>query len=92
MKQAIIAAALAALATAATAAFPDKPVKIINGFAAGGGSDILLRAITPVMQRLPSAICAAMSRATSICRWCCARAAKWRRSPWGPTAPARRWA
>ncbi len=24
--------------------FPDKPVKVINGFAAGGGSDILLRA------------------------------------------------
>ena len=25
--------------------FPDKPVKVINGFAAGGGSDILLRAV-----------------------------------------------
>ena len=41
-------AVVAALAIAGpVAAFPDKPVKIINGFAAGGGSDILLRAITP---------------------------------------------
>ena len=28
-------------------AFPDKPIRIVNGFAAGGGSDILLRALLP---------------------------------------------
>ncbi len=27
--------------------FPDKPIRIVNGFAAGGGSDILLRALLP---------------------------------------------
>jgi tripartite-type tricarboxylate transporter receptor subunit TctC len=39
-------AMLAALAAtnALGQAFPDKPVRVINGFAAGGGSDILLRA------------------------------------------------
>ena len=27
--------------------FPDKPIRIVNGFAAGGGSNILLRALLP---------------------------------------------
>jgi tripartite-type tricarboxylate transporter receptor subunit TctC len=31
----------------AGAAYPDKPVKVVQAFAAGGGSDILLRAILP---------------------------------------------
>lgn len=31
----------------AAAAFPDKPLKVIHGFAAGGGADIFLRAILP---------------------------------------------
>jgi tripartite-type tricarboxylate transporter receptor subunit TctC len=30
-------------------AFPDKPIRVINGFAAGGGSDILLRTIIPAV-------------------------------------------
>jgi tripartite-type tricarboxylate transporter receptor subunit TctC len=34
-------------AGAACAAYPDKPVKIIHGFAAGGGADIFLRSVTP---------------------------------------------
>ena len=42
------ALALFAFATAAHAqGFPDKPVRVVNGFAAGGGSDILLRTILP---------------------------------------------
>ena len=32
---------------AVSAAYPDKPVKVVQAFAAGGGSDILLRAILP---------------------------------------------
>ena len=32
--------------------FPDKPVKVVNGFAAGGGSDILLRTILPKWSEL----------------------------------------
>ncbi|MEO8923317.1 MAG: tripartite tricarboxylate transporter substrate binding protein [Caldimonas sp.] len=33
----------------AHAAYPDKPIKVVLGFAAGGGSDILLRAIAPAL-------------------------------------------
>ena len=36
-------------AMSAQAAFPDHPIKIVNGFAAGGGSDILLRTIAPAI-------------------------------------------
>jgi len=37
-----------ALASAAEAqSYPDKPVKVVNGFAAGGGTDLLLRTILP---------------------------------------------
>ena len=38
-----------AFASSAFAAYPDRPVKVVNGFAPGGGSDILLRAILPAM-------------------------------------------
>src|SRR6267154_731989 len=27
--------------------YPDRPIRIVNGFAAGGGADLLLRAIQP---------------------------------------------
>ena len=40
---------VSSVATAQPASFPDKPLKIINGFPAGGGSDILLRAIVPAI-------------------------------------------
>ncbi len=40
---------LAMLATASGAAYPDKPIKVVLGFAAGGGSDIFLRAIAPAI-------------------------------------------
>ena len=49
--QRLSAAALASAfaAGAAFAAYPDRPVKVVNGFAPGGGSDILLRAIVPAI-------------------------------------------
>jgi tripartite-type tricarboxylate transporter receptor subunit TctC len=40
---------LAVIAVAAQAAYPDKPIKVVLGFAAGGGSDILLRKIAPAI-------------------------------------------
>jgi len=40
---------LALLATASAAAYPEKPIKVVLGFAAGGGSDIFLRAIAPAI-------------------------------------------
>ena len=45
----IAAATLLCLATGAHAAYPDRPVKVIHGFAAGGGADILLRTIIPAV-------------------------------------------
>lgn len=40
---------LALASSLAHAAYPDKPIRIVLGFAAGGGSDILLRAIAPAL-------------------------------------------
>jgi len=45
----IAAATLLCLATGAHAAYPDRPIKVIHGFAAGGGADILLRTIIPAV-------------------------------------------
>src|SRR4051812_38040146 len=47
--QAGAALALGAIGRAAHAAWPEKPIRVILGFAAGGGSDILLRTITPAL-------------------------------------------
>jgi tripartite-type tricarboxylate transporter receptor subunit TctC len=47
--QALFAAALLLLGTFANAAWPDRPIHIVLGFAPGGGSDILLRTITPAL-------------------------------------------
>jgi tripartite-type tricarboxylate transporter receptor subunit TctC len=44
-----IAMALGAAGISAHAAWPERQIRIILGFAAGGGSDILLRAITPAL-------------------------------------------
>jgi tripartite-type tricarboxylate transporter receptor subunit TctC len=44
----LLVAALA-FASSAFAAYPERPVKVVNGFAPGGGSDILLRAIIPAL-------------------------------------------
>jgi len=43
----IVALLLAGALSASAFSFPDKPIRIVNGFAAGGGSDILLRALLP---------------------------------------------
>src|SRR5437868_3270031 len=40
---------LFAVVASAGAAYPDHPVKIIHGFAAGGGADIFLRSILPAV-------------------------------------------
>ncbi len=40
------------VAVANAQGFPDKPIKVVNGFAAGGGSDILLRTILPKWSEL----------------------------------------
>lgn len=44
-----LALALGAAGMPAHAAWPEKPIRIILGFAPGGGSDILLRAFTPAL-------------------------------------------
>lgn len=44
-----VALALGAAGMPAHAAWPEKPIRIILGFGAGGGSDILLRTITPAL-------------------------------------------
>ncbi|MFC4275469.1 tripartite tricarboxylate transporter substrate binding protein [Achromobacter aloeverae] len=44
---ALLSAAGAHAADAGAASYPDKPIRIILGFPAGGGSDVLLRSITP---------------------------------------------
>ena len=43
----LLAVLVAGSLAGAAFAFPDKPIRIVNGFAAGGGSDILLRALLP---------------------------------------------
>ncbi len=43
----ILGVMLAAFLSGSAFSFPDKPIRIVNGFAAGGGSDILLRALLP---------------------------------------------
>ena len=45
--RAALAIAVAAAAMTAQAAWPEKPIRVVLGFGAGGGSDILLRTITP---------------------------------------------
>ena len=41
--------AMLAFTSSAFAVYPDRSVKVVNGFAPGGGSDILLRAILPAL-------------------------------------------
>jgi len=44
-----LAALLAASASLSAQAYPDRPIRIIHGFAAGGGADLLLRTIVPAL-------------------------------------------
>jgi len=50
--RALALAALLLLAATLAQAYPDKPVRILLGFPAGGGADTLLRAITPGLSEL----------------------------------------
>jgi tripartite-type tricarboxylate transporter receptor subunit TctC len=45
----VLGVLLALVMPSAQAAYPDHPIKVVNGFAAGGGSDILLRTIIPAI-------------------------------------------
>jgi tripartite-type tricarboxylate transporter receptor subunit TctC len=45
----VLGVLLALVMSPAQAAYPDHPIKVVNGFAAGGGSDILLRTIIPAI-------------------------------------------
>src|SRR5947207_12102715 len=47
----ILAVLLAAALPAAAQDYPTKPVRIIVGYAAGGGNDIIVRVMTPEMQK-----------------------------------------
>jgi tripartite-type tricarboxylate transporter receptor subunit TctC len=52
LKAAAVAAAILSLAPAAEAAWPnDKPIEIIVGFAAGGGTDIMARTLAPFLEK-----------------------------------------
>ena len=42
-----ILAGLALVPAAEAQTYPDKPIKVVNGFGAGGGTDLLLRTILP---------------------------------------------
>lgn len=41
---------MAALSSTASAAYPDRPITMIVGFSAGGATDILARAVAPLME------------------------------------------
>lgn len=45
-------ALLTLVGTVSAQTYPDRPVRVINGFAAGGGSDILLRTLLPKWSEL----------------------------------------
>jgi tripartite-type tricarboxylate transporter receptor subunit TctC len=46
----LLAAALAAAATCASAAYPDKPIKVLVGYAPGGSTDVVARLLAPRLQ------------------------------------------
>ena len=49
-----IAAAATFTASAAVAAYPEKPIKILVGFSAGGGTDTTARGFASYMHEAPS--------------------------------------
>jgi tripartite-type tricarboxylate transporter receptor subunit TctC len=51
LKTAVLAASLAVPATAALAQYPDKPIDVIVGFSAGGGTDVMARTVAPFLEK-----------------------------------------
>src|SRR6059058_5976636 len=47
MVRTTLAALTAALSIAASAAYPDKPIKVLIGYAPGGSTDVVARLISP---------------------------------------------
>jgi tripartite-type tricarboxylate transporter receptor subunit TctC len=54
MRRSLLIAATAALWVTPVQAqsYPDRPIRVVNGFAAGGGTDLLLRALLPKVSEL----------------------------------------
>ena len=52
----IVAMVASAFAAPAMAAFPEKPVTVICPWAPGGGTDVLLRALSKEAERWPRAV------------------------------------
>ena len=51
MKRTLTALALALTATAAMAEYPEKPVEIVVGYSAGGGTDVMARTVAQFLER-----------------------------------------
>lgn len=51
IKTAALAATAAFVATAAFAKYPDKPIEIIVGYSAGGGTDVMARTVAPFLEK-----------------------------------------
>lgn len=51
LKTAALAASLAVTATAALAQYPDKPIEVIVGYSAGGGTDVMARTVAPFLEK-----------------------------------------
>nr|WP_321445613.1 tripartite tricarboxylate transporter substrate binding protein [uncultured Cohaesibacter sp.] len=46
-----LASAFLTIAGAASAEYPDKPIKVIVGYSAGGGTDVMARTVTPFLEK-----------------------------------------
>lgn len=51
MKRTLTALALALSATAALAEYPEKPVEVIVGYSAGGGTDVMARTVAQFLEK-----------------------------------------
>jgi len=51
MKKTLTALALALLATPALAEYPEKPIEVIVGYSAGGGTDVMARTVAQFLER-----------------------------------------
>jgi len=51
MKKALTALALALSATAALAEYPEKPIEVIVGYSAGGGTDVMARTVAQFLEK-----------------------------------------